>query len=112
MEVLCVLDCVRSIASLVMKVPLAPSSPIWQLIVMAGDMLHQVNYKLGWKFFILCVLDCIRSIASLVMTVPLPPSSPIWQLIVMAGDMLHQVPYKLGWKFFAYLTASGQLQVW
>ena len=203
MEVLCVLDCIRSIASLVMTVTLAPSSPIWQLIVMAGDLLHQVNYKLGWKFFVyltasgqlqawwwqclwrlrlrsgnwlwwlgiccikwitswdgsslrtwlhqvnckfgddsasgalvanlaidcdgwgyaasselqagmevLCVLDCIRSIASLVMTVPLAPSSPIWQLIVIAGDMLHQVPYKLGWKFFAYLTASGQLQVW
>ena len=39
MEVLWVLDCIRSIARLVMTAPLAPSSPIWQLIVMAGDML-------------------------------------------------------------------------
>ena len=107
MEVLCVLDCIRSTASLVMKVPLAPSSPIWQLIVMAQDLLYQVNYNDGCEFF-----AGFRSVGTLVMGVPLAPSAPIWQLIVMAGDMLHQAPYKLGWKFFAYLTASGQLQVW
>ena len=66
-----------------------------------------MNYNDGCEFF-----AGFRSVGTLVMGVPLAPSAPIWQLIVMAGDMLHQAPYKLGWKFFAYLTASGQLQVW
>ena len=81
LEVPCLLDSIRSIASLVMTVPLASSSPIWQLIVMAQDLLNQVNYNVGWEIF-----ACFRSVATLVMGELLTPSSPMSQLFVMARE--------------------------